>query len=323
MKTHCKILMTCLLTISWLGALLPNAPQVLGAEKYDLILDWFPNADHVPLYVAVHGGFFRKEGLEIRLIPPADPNDPLKLVAAGRMPFAINYQPQVTISRSRGLPVRAIGVLVEHPLSSLAFLKKSGIKTPADLKGKTIGYSVQELELALLKALAASAGLTPKDYTVVNVNFNLTAALLSGNVDAVIGAFWNYELPQLELEGVEGGYFSLTDYGVPDYYELVVITNDAFLQSNRDAATRLVRALQAAIDFTREHPGKALAMYFKANPEVKKELDRRAFKLVIGQFAHTQAMSLEKWERFARFAKDLKVIDTTHDASDLFTNLIP
>ena len=71
------------------------------------------------------------------------------------------------------------------------------------------------------------------------------------------------------------------------------------------------------------NPGKALAMYFKANPEVKQVLDRRAFKLVIGQFAHSQTMSVNKWERFARFAKDLKVIDRQPTASDLFTNLIP
>ena len=116
MKNHYQKLLTLsLFTLAMLAVVFSTLPPASAAEKtaakaeqYDLLLDWFPNADHVPLYVAVHGGFFRAEGLEIRLIPPADPNDPLKLVAAGRIPFAINYQPQVTISRSRGLPVRAI-----------------------------------------------------------------------------------------------------------------------------------------------------------------------------------------------------------------------
>ena len=193
-----------LLLLPQAGTAQSNTAQT---EKFRLILDWFPNADHVPLYVARDGGYFAREGLEIVLTPPADPNDPLKLVAAGSAPFAINYQPNITIARSRGLPVRSIGVLVEHPLSSLAFLKRSGIRTPADLKGKRIGYSVQDLELALLKALAASHGLKPGDYTTVNVNFNLTSSLLSGQVDAVMGAFWNYELAELELEKVPGDYF--------------------------------------------------------------------------------------------------------------------
>lgn len=298
----------------------PATPRAAELEHHRLILDWFPNADHVPLYVARDGDFFARQGLDVELVPPADPNDPLKLVAAGRADFAINYQPNVIIARSRGLPVRSVGVLVEHPLSSLAFLKRSGIETPADLKGKRIGYSVQDLELALLRALAASAGLTPQDYTTVNVNFNLTSSLLSGQVDAVIGAYWNYELAELELEGVEGDYFDLRDYGVPDYYELVVISNDTFLAEHRETARRLVTALQQAIDFSRAEPEAALKLYFDANPEVRQELDRRAFELVREEFAHSQQQSRQQWARFVSFARNQGVIDTAPEPETLYLN---
>ncbi len=289
-------------------------------ERYRLILDWFPNADHVPLYVAQLAGFFEEQGLEIELIPPADPNDPLKLVAAGQAAFGINYQPNVIIARAEGLPVRSIGVLVEHPLSSLAYLKSSGIRKPADLKGKRIGYSVQALELALLKALMAHSGLTPADYTTVNVNFNLTSSLLSGQVDAVMGAFWNYELAELELEGVPGGYFALEEHGIPDYYELIVISSDRFDDANPGVSTRLVTALHRAIKFTRANPDYALELYFQANPEVRRELDRRAFRATLPLFARSQTQSREKWQRFVDFSLKMGIIENPVRTDDLYRN---
>lgn len=312
-----------LVRFSLLAALIVGVapPDAISAERHRLILDWFPNADHVPLFVARDMGFWKKQGLDITLTAPADPNDPLKLVAAGQSSFGINYQPNIIIARSQGLPVRSVGVLVERPLSSLAFLKKSGIRTPADLKGKRIGYSVQELELALLRAITARYGLKPSDYTTVNVNFNLTSSLLTGQVDAVMGAFWNYELAELELEGVPGDYFALEDHGVPDYYELIVISSDKFIAGNAEAARRLVTGLQQAIDYTRAQPDKALEVYFKANPEVRKRLDRRALELVLDYFAHTQIQSREKWVNIVRFAEQQKLIGKAISVDELYTNV--
>ncbi|HEX7927672.1 MAG TPA: ABC transporter substrate-binding protein, partial [bacterium] len=288
-----------------------------AADTHKLILDWFPNADHVPLFVAKEAGIFTKHGLNIELIAPADPNDPLKLVAAGQAAFAINYQPNVIIARAEGLNVKSIGALVDHPLSSLAFLQRSKIRTPADLKGKRIGYSVESLEMALLKVILEGAGLKMADVTTVNVNFNLTSSLLSGQADAVMGAFWNYELAELELEKQPGAYFAMEKYGVPDYSELIVISSDKFLKDNPAVARKLVAAVQEAIDLTRRDPEKALAMYFKANPTVRKELEQKAFALTLPQFAHTQDQSKEKWATWARFALDRGLIKQAVDPDSL------
>lgn len=309
------------LLVSAAAALFASAPPAQAAEKHRLILDWFPNADHVPLYVARDAGLFAKHGLEIELVAPADPNDPLKLVAAGQADFAINYQPQVIIARAEGLGVQSIGLLVDHPLSALAFLRKSGIQSPADLKGKRVGYSVESLELALLRVILENAGLKLSDCTTVNVNFNLTSALLTGQVDAVMGAFWNYELPELELEKAQGAYFAMEKYGVPDYYELIVISNDAFLKTHRAAARSLVLAIQEAIDLTRKEPERALAIYFKANPEVRKELDSRAFALSLPQFSKSQVQDAAKWSAWARFAKARGIAAKDVSGEPLFQNV--
>jgi putative hydroxymethylpyrimidine transport system substrate-binding protein len=290
--------------------------------KVTLMLDWFPNADHVPLYAAQQKGIFKQHGLDVELLAPADPNDPLKLVAAGKYPFAVNYQPSVTIARSQGLPVKAIGVLVEHPLNTISFLKESGIKTPRDLKGKTIGYAVGPLDVVLFETIARNAGLQKEDYELINIGFNITPSLLSGKIDAVIGAYWNYEINELALEGKDAGYFPLEQHGVPDFYELVFISNDMFLKQHPETAKRLMVAMRQAIQFTKDHPDDALAAYFKANPDVRKALDEKAFRATLPVFATTQTQSEAKWTTFAEFALKAGLIEKPVVASELFRNML-
>jgi putative hydroxymethylpyrimidine transport system substrate-binding protein len=306
-----------------LGAGLPYVAQAQGqpVEKVRMILDWFPNADHVPLYVARDTGIFKKFGLEVEFVPPADPNDPLKLVAAGQAAFAMSYQPSVTIARAEGLPIKAIGVLVDRPLSCLLYLKTSGIKSAADLRGKKIGYSVETLDLPLMHVVAASGGLKRGEYTPVNIRFNLTSSLLTGQVDAVMGAFWTYELLEVEREHRPGAYLTLEKNGVPHYNEMVIISSDAFLKTGRDTARRFVLAIQEGIAFSRAKPKEAFALFAKANPEAKEDLDREAFTLTLPLYAKSQVQPPEGWTRWAKFAKEHGLVNRVLTADDLLVNV--
>ncbi len=290
--------------------------------KVSLMLDWFPNADHVPVYVARDKGFFTQGGLEVEILVPANPNDPPKLVAVGKVDFGISYQPSVTVARSQELPIKAIGILVEHPLSTITFLKESGIKIPADLKGKRVGYSTAPTEVIHFEAVAQSAGLAREDYELINIGFNLTPSLLTGKVDAVVGAYWNYEINELALEGKEAGYFPVEKHGVPDYYELVFITSDGTLKKRREAATRFITAIDGAIRFSKHYPEEALKIYFRANPNVRKDLDGRAFRDTLPVFATTQVQSLKKWKGFTDFAFERGLIQKRPDPETLFENVV-
>ena len=293
-------------------------------EKVTLLLDWFPNVDHAPLYVAQENKIFGKYGLEVELLWGGDPDAPLKLVAAGEYPFAVSYQQSVTIARAseEALPVKSIGLLVEHPLNTISFLKKTGIKTPADFKGKKIGYTVAPLDVLLFHAIAANAGLAEDDYELINVGTNILAPLLSGQIDAVIGPFRNYEINMLKLEGAEAGYLALEKHGIPDYYELVIITNDALLEKQSETAKKLMMAIQDAIQFTTAQPDDALQLFFKANPDARKDLEELAFRDTLDVFATTQVQSVEKWDAFAKFAYEKGLISKTVKAEDCFINIL-
>ena len=214
-------------TFALIFALIPSPAP--AAEKMTVILDWFVNPDHAPLIVAREKGFFAEAGLEVELIAPADPNDPPKLVAAGKADLAVSYQPQLHVQVAEGLPLTRIATIVATPLNALVVLADGPVARIADLKGRTVGFSVGGFEDALLAAMLSSAGLGLGDVTLVNVNFSLSPALISGQVDAVIGAYRNFELNQMDLVGKPGRAFYPEELGVPAYDELILVANNKTL----------------------------------------------------------------------------------------------
>ncbi|MBW1980515.1 MAG: ABC transporter substrate-binding protein [Deltaproteobacteria bacterium] len=293
------------------------ASTTAATDKVTCMLDWFPNPDHAPLYVAQAKGFFAKEGLTVDIMVPADPNDPLKLVAAGKVDFAISYQPSVITARSEGLPVVSIGALVQHPLSCILYLQSSGFKTIADLKGKRVGYSVEPLYRVLFEAVAEKAGLTPADYKIYRVGFNLAPSLLSGKVDAVVGAFRNYEAIQIELEGKKVGIFALEEHGIPDFYELVVITNPAELQTHLDRVRAFMTGLRRGIDFTVSKPSETLEIFMKLHPDLRDELNRRAFWATIPFFKGSPQQESCRWVKLQEFMLARGLIRKTTPVNEL------
>lgn len=249
-----------------------------AADKVTLVLDWFVNPDHAALVIARDNGFFAKHGLEVELIAPADPNIPLTMVAAGKADVAVSYEPVMEMQKDAGLPLQRLGVLVAQPLNSLVVLADGPVKTLADLKGKKIGYSVGGFEEALVGTMLERAGLTLKDVTLINVNFNLTTALMSGQVDAVIGAFRNFELNELSLEKRQGRAFFVEDHGVPKYDELILVQQPGGAFAKSDKGKRLLDALREATAWLKANPDAAWAIFAKGGKEVANELNRLAWR---------------------------------------------
>ena len=196
-----------LLTALLACALLLTTSPASAADKLTVLLDWFVNPDHGPLIVAQELGLFIEYGLDVELIAPADPNDPPKLVAAGKAEVAVSYQPQLHLQVAEGLPLVRFGTLVATPLNTLTVMADGPIKTLADLRGRNIGFSIAGTEEATLNAMLRTVGLTVADVELVNVNFSLSPSLISGQVDAVIGAYRNFELNQMDIVGRPGRAF--------------------------------------------------------------------------------------------------------------------
>ena len=285
--------------------LLATAPA--RAEKLTILLDWFLNPDHGPLVVALQRGYFADEGLEVELIEPADPNDPPKLVAAGKAPLAISYQPQLHIQVAEGLPLTRIGTLVATPLNTLLVLDESPVQGIADLKGRKVGYSVGGFEDALLKAMLERVGLGLGDIELINVNFSLSPSLMSGQVDAVIGAYRNFELNQLEIEGRKGRAFYIEEEGVPAYDELILVAHKDGLDDPR--LGQALAAIERGVQFMVNHPEAAFADFVGYRAELDDELNRRAWRDTLPRFAlRPAALDPGRYSRFAAFLEAQGVI---------------
>jgi len=287
--------------LAFLFALLFSLP-VAAQDKLTVLLDWFVNPDHGPLVIAQQRGIFARRGLTVELIAPADPNDPPKLVAAGRADIAIGYQPQLHIQVDQGLPLVRFGALVATPLNSLVVLRDGPVKSLADLKGKKVGYSVGGFEDALLKAMLAPHGLGLKDVELVNINFALSPALLSGRVDAVIGAFRNFELNQLDISNKPGRAWYPEENGVPAYDELILLARPDRVQ--HPAYRRFIDALEDATTYIHNNPQAAWDQFKTYRKELDDELNKRAWRDTLPRFAHAPA-ALDK-ARYVRFAAFLK-----------------
>lgn len=299
---------TILRTAVLLAGLAAAAPAQ-AADKLTVMLDWFVNPDHAALVVAQERGYFEAAGLEVELIAPADPNDPPKLVAAKKADLGISYQPQLHLHAAEGLPLVRVATLVDAPLNSVVVLKDGPVKTLKDLKGRKIGYSVGGFEDALLGTMLESVGLTIKDVQLVNVNFTLSPSVMSGQVDAVVGAFRNFELNQMQMAGKPGQAFFPEEHGVPAYDELVLITHKDRVKDAR--LRKFVDALERATLWAQNHPQEAWQLFIKNHKDLDDDTNLRAWTATVPRLAASPAaLDRARYERFARYLKDRGLLKT-------------
>ena len=305
MKKLVKIVAPLFFAVSLLAA-----AEVMAGEKLTVLLDWYVNPDHAPLYVALEKGMFAARGLDVELIAPANPNDPPKLVAAGKADIAVSYQHQHQVQVDQGLPLTRIATLIATPLNCLVVLADGKIKSIADLKGKTIGYSVGGFENTLLQVMLAREGLSLNDVTLVNVNFSLSPALLAGQVDAVIGAFRNFELNQMAIEKRPGRAFYVEEYGVPAYDELILVAKTSDTADPR--LRKFVDALEEAVQHTINHPEESWQLFVSHGREnLDDELNRLAWRDTLPRFAlRPGALDKNRYNRFAAFLKKEGMVQT-------------
>lgn len=296
------------------------------AERVTLALDWYPNANHAGLYLAEASGTFAEAGLDVEVYTPSDPTVVLQTVGAGQDTFGISYQTDVLLARAQGVPVVSIAALVQHPLICVMALQASGIERPADLAGKTVGYPGIPSQEAYLASMLEYDGLTLDDVNLVNVEFNLLPAVISGQADAVMGAYWTHETILAEREGYSVTQLRVEEWGVPDFYELVLVTSEQTAADRPDVVTAFLTAVQWGYDVAIADPRAAIDTLVGIYPETDRAVEEEGIELLIPVWTDGVpafgVQSPERWAVYADWMKRRGLISEELDETAAYTTAL-
>ncbi|WML26945.1 ABC transporter substrate-binding protein [Neobacillus sp. OS1-33] len=296
-------------------------------QKVSLMLDWYPNAVHSFLFAAEEKGYFKQQGLDVDIQMPADTNDPLKLVAANQMDMALSYQPQVLVARSEDIPVQSFGAIVRHPLNQLMVQADGPIQSPKDLAGKTIGYPSIPLDEAIVQTMVKADGGNAEKIKMVDVGWDLIPAMATKKTDALIGGYINHEKLLLDKEGHPMRTLNPADFGVPDYYELVLVASEKGLKEKPAVFKKFMAAITEGQKYVQSHPEDGLSILMnhedKTSP-LEKDVETKSLQILLPLMDAKEKpfgyQDPETWKNTAQWLKDNKVIKPSVQAGDAFIN---
>ncbi len=295
-------------------------------EAFSLALDWYPNPDHAGIFTAKDSGYFEAAGLDVSIDSPTDPALPIKLVAAGKADVALSYEPEVLLAREQGLDVVAVGSVVNQPLTSLMWLKKSKIKRVADLKGKTISTAGIPYQAAYLGTILERAGLAGNQVTEVGVGQGLLPSIVSGKADATLGPFWNIEGVDLKLSGQKPVIHPVDRLGVPTYDELVVVAQGKRISEDPDSIRLFMSALARGTAEAAAKPNAATDTMLQANDGLDPKVTAAQVKTTLPLLAQKGGnqpfgyMDPTLWQNFINWMIDNEVLANPQRAVDALNN---
>ncbi len=304
-----------------------TATATMTGEAEDIVvtLDWFQNANHAGIYEAVDRGFFEDENLNVSIVPPADPAAILGLVATGSSDFAFYYQPDLLQARQEGIPVVAVAGIVQRPLNSIMTLKSSGIERPSQLAGKKVGTPGLPWNEAMLTTMLEADGLTRDDVEMIDVGWTVSQSLMAGTVDAIIGVYWTYESIIMENEGYESNVLMPDEWGVPSYYELVLVTSEDTVKNRPEMVEKFVKAFNRGYGQAADDPQGSIDTMLRLNPdaEIDEAVDRVGVELLAplwkSEDAPVGSFDSDRWDSLVIWMKAQSLLDDNFDTASAYS----
>lgn len=328
-----KKLLLCLLIITtFLGCNKENKtidePKKL--EEVSIVLDWYPNAVHSFIYNAVEKGYFKDEGIDLKILYPSSVSDSLTLPAAKKADMGIYYLNNIIMAKTNeNIPVKAFGAVLQRSVNTIISLKNKNINSPKDFKGKIAGTSGGALSDAYLSTMMESDGAQYEDVQVIDVGFELLTSMITNQVDFTIGGMVNHEIPVMKDKGLDINYFLVDEYGIPTAYELILVANEDLLKTKKETYQKVLRAFNKGFNDMKNDPDGSLKLLlskqeadqFPLTESVEKQSLDILLPLMETGNAPFLSQKKEVWENNINWLYDKKIINKKLPPETFFINL--
>jgi ABC-type nitrate/sulfonate/bicarbonate transport system substrate-binding protein len=286
-----------------------------------LLLNWYANPYHTPIFVGKELGFFDDEGINLAILEPNDPSDVTEIVGLGAVDFGLKAMIHTLAARTKGFDVISLGTLLDEPPTGFISKPETKITSFSDLKGKRIGY-IGHFGKIIIDYLLSQGGLNTSEYTTLRVGMNLKEALVKDKVDTGIG-FINFQ--KAEIEALYGGanflrIDELAALGCCCFCSVMYIAHEKKIEENSEKAKSFMRAIQRATAFTLENPEEAYNILKFVKPHLATDLHRLIFYRTLPYFSRHLLNVERDWNKVLRFATNLKIIDHSFDIKSCYNN---
>lgn len=293
-------------------------------ESVTVILDYVPNTNHTGLYAALDLGYYKEQGLDVKIIEPAENTTPA-LIATGKGDFGISYQEDVTyaLTAEQPLPIKAIATIIQHNTSGFASYKDKNILTPRDFEGKVYAGWGSPSEEAVIKAVMKSAG---ADFTKLSIitSDGSGYGVLKDKVD-LMWFFWAWDGIASEMAGIPINYIELKELDPRlDYYTPVIITNNDMIEKKPELAKKFMAATSKGYEYAIKNAEEAAKIIHKYAPDYDIEMLTKSQQYLAGQYSKDSdkwgLMKDEVWNGYTEFMKENGLISKMISASECYTN---
>lgn len=319
MKRRVKkaILITLSVTQVFLLGGCGNGKKKETKNQVTLVIDWSPNADHAGIYAAKEMGYFKDEGLDVKIERPIEEGAE-KEVDRNKAQFGISYQDTLTdyITGDQSLKIKSVAALVQYSTAGILSRKGEGMDRPKGLEGKKYATWNWKIEKAMIEdVMTSNAGNYKKMIQIPNAVTDEVKALQNKETDALFVYYQNAGV-LAKKEGLETDFFRFADYNEKlAYYAPVLIANSDYLKSNGEQAKKVLKAIQKGYEYAIEHPEESAKILCKEDSnleqdKVKEQISYLADGKYIEKGKKWGEIDKDRWNGFYQWVNEKKLADS-------------